>query len=187
MSSDTPIAELKTLVEQTLRGSQPEQALLALDSANQELKSRFGKDPFMAVTGDLFQEAEVLCNLSISLATYFAEHGQSQLEERAWELRCSPVLTAHALRRDRVGPALLDWANCNRRRGKTEKADELYDTIVVDFTEILGWGPSWNEDWLLAVRCLQQALEKSTRDYGNLLIRTERMLAESEKLRPAAP
>ena len=77
---------------------------------------------------------------------------------------------------------MLDWANCNKRIGRLEKADELYHAIVSDFQAILGWGPTFNEDWMTAVRCLQQALENSNRDYGDLKTRTTDVLSKSERM-----
>ena len=77
---------------------------------------------------------------------------------------------------------MLDWGDCNRRMGNVEKADSIYDGVVRDFAEILGWGPSFNSEWLLAVRCLHKAVQNSSQDYGDLGSRTHSMLEQSEQM-----
>jgi hypothetical protein len=175
--------ELEALVHAVLDGGEGRPALEALARENETLKGRFGDDPFMAVTGELFEAAQFLNDQGCTLAKYFQESGNIDYEEKAWQLRCGPILTAHAHRRNIVGPAMLDWGNCNLRLGNVEKADAIFDSVVKDFTEILGWGPSFNGEWLLSVRCLNEAIENSSRDYGDLAVRTKVMLERSEQLK----
>lgn len=170
------------MVHDAVCGGDAELAMHALRDHNEQLKTTFGINPMMAVTGDLFKTAELLKEHGWTLACYFNKMGMPELEEQALQLRCQPILTAHTHRRNLVGPVMLDWANCNKRIGKHDKADELYHAIVSDFQPIIGWGPTANEDWLLAVRCLEQALENSDRDYGELKARTKHVLAQSEKM-----
>ena len=139
----------------------------------------------MAVTGELFSAADELAASALELAKNFEKSGQSELEERAWRVRYDSITTAHTYRRDLVGPALLDWADCQKRMGNTEKADVLYDSVIKDFSRLLGWGPSFDPDWLLAVRCLERAMKSSSRDFTELQERTRLVLEQSEELAEA--
>ena len=174
--------QLKEIIHDAVCGGDAELALTTLREENEKLKVALGSNPMMAVTGDLFDRAELLKEHGWTLACYFNKTDKPELEERALQLRCQPILTAHTHRRNLVGPVMLDWANCNKRIGRVEKADELYHAIVSDFQVILGWGPTFNEDWMTAVRCMQQALENSSRDYGDLKTRTSDVLSKSEQM-----
>lgn len=159
-----------------------ERALDLLERQSFLMQELFSEDPSMALTGELFEAADKLEAFGIELARHFGSSEQCEMEERALQLRVSVVQTAHAHRRDVLGPALVDWADCNRRMGRLEKADTLYHSVVEDLTTILGWGPTFNRDWIEAVKSLQKALEYSRRDYGELATRVKNVLEESERL-----
>ena len=173
---------LAELVSETLAGADGLPALQILEEENQFLKELFLRDPSMAITGELFELAEPLIHHARALAETFAERRETQLEERAWQMRVECVRTAYAHRRNVVGPALLDWANCNKRIGNLEKSDEIFDSLIKDLSTVLPWGPSFDPDWLLTVDCLQQALLASGRNYGDLQEKTEKMLGDSRLL-----
>ena len=183
MSNGVELEELLGLVDECLDGGDPESALLALQAENIKLIERFRCDPSLAVTGELFRIADVLCEQGELLALHFASAGSSRLEERAWELRSEPIQTAYPHKRNRIGPVLLDWANCNRRIDEIEKADSLYEKIIDDFQEILPWGPTFNDDWILSVRCLLEAVNKSSSERLDLSQNISELLERSEDMR----
>lgn len=158
----------------------------ALDDVEREsflLQELFSDDPSMALTGKLFEIAEHLSESSLKLARHFHTARDLYREERAWHLRYATLHIARAHQRNVMGPALLDWADCLRRMEQFEKADSLYQSVIDDFSTILGWGPTFNEDWIEAVRSLQAALSNSRRDYGGLRSRVDLVLEQSEQLR----
>lgn len=173
---------LAELVRETLEGADGLQALLSLELENQSLKEIFLRDPSMAITGELFELAEPLIQHACALAEAFAIRQEIRLEEKALQLRVECVRTAYAHRRNVVGPALLDWANCNKRIGDLEKSDEIFDSLIRDLSTVLPWGPSFDPDWLLTIDCLQQALLATGQNYGDLQEKTEKMLMDSRLL-----
>lgn len=187
MRASLQFDELDRLLEQTLEtGTQSPKAVSALDCLEREsflVQELFADNPSMAVTGELFDLAERLTLVGLRLARHFQRTGEIDLEERAWHLRHDTMHTARAHQRNVMGPIILDWADCNRRLGRHEKADSLYDSVVNDFSTILGWGPTFNADWIEAVKSLQKALALSSKNYGDLSNRVDTVLAQSEELR----
>jgi hypothetical protein len=161
------------------------QTLETLETDTEALKVAFQQDPSMAVTGELFRTADKLSSSALELAQYYSESQDSALEERALRVRYESVLTAHTYCRNLVGPALLDWADCHKRLGNIEKSDALYDIVIRDFSRLLGWGPTFDPDWLVAVQCLERAMDHSSRDFTELQRRTRLVLLQSEELRAA--
>lgn len=179
---------LSARVQDTLEGDEGREALIALDQAAYFLKELFERDPTMAVRGELFEQTEILTNHARTLAQEFARRQDFVSQERSLELRLLSVRTAYTHRRNIVGPTILELANCNKLMGNRDKANSLYDSLVRDLSQVLGWGPSFDRDWLSTVECLQQALLNSDEDYGDLKEKTARMLEDSRKmLKPLNP
>jgi hypothetical protein len=179
---------LRTLLEgvrNAVESEDRETALDALEMGTESLRIAFQDDPGMAVTGELFEAADQLTAVALELAGHFSQAELPRLEERAWRVRYESVVTAHTYRRNLVGPALLDWADCQKRLGRIEEADALYDNVIRDFSRLLGWGPTFDPDWLVAVQCLERAMSHSTRDFSVLQGRTRLVLQQSEELRAA--
>ncbi len=182
MKLEVQLCSLLNSIEKALKGEEESQALEDLNSGIRNLRTLFSRNPSMAITGELFEITEGLNNCALRLARHFESQGESELEEQAWKARYESLATAHAYRRNLLGPALIDWADCNLKLGNTDKADEIYHRIVENFTEILGWGPTFDPGWMVAVGCLEQALERSSRNYGPLEARTKELLRQSRKL-----
>lgn len=188
MRSPFEFDELQEAVNQTVLSGSSDLGEMALDYLERQvflLQELFVDNPSMAVTGELFEIAERLAQNGLQLATHFQTLPEIEQEERSWHLRYAALLVARAHQRNVTGPALLDWADCHRRMGRHDKAESLYQTVVEDFPTILGWGPTFNQEWITAVRCLQTALTHSQKDHGGLLERVSRLLEQSEELRIA--
>ncbi|MFA5508464.1 MAG: hypothetical protein WC314_23455 [Vulcanimicrobiota bacterium] len=156
--------------------------LESLEQGTESLKAAFQEDPHMAVTGELFQIAQQISEGAGLLAEHFQANHQAELEERALRVRYDSLVTAHTYRRNVVGPAVLDWADCLGRNGERERAEALYEKVIKDFAQLLGWGPTFDPDWLVAVQCLERALISSQGDFTELRERTRAVLLESEQL-----
>lgn len=179
---------LQEIVAQAIAKNDPalgEQALDTLERESFLLQELFHSDPSMALSGKLFEIAEHLSESGLQLARYFRQVDEIDREERAWHLRYASLHIARTHQRNIMGPALLDWADCLRRMEQFEKADSLYNSVIEDFTTILGWGPTFNEDWIEAVKSLQTALHNSRKDYGDLSERVDLILRQSEQLKLA--
>lgn len=182
MKLEADLRSLLQSVRQALNGGNSESAFTILAGNIEKLNIQFKRDPTMAISGELFETVHQLEEYAITLAHYFQSLGEDDLEEKAWCLRYKAVVTAHLHRRNILGPAMIDWANCNTRIGRTAKAEEIYRDIITGFETILGWGPTFDPDWLVAVACLDQALQNSRSDFGPLKERTRTVLEQSEHL-----
>ena len=185
MERELDLPALLTSVKTALEHGNQKTALVALEQSTEGLKKAFQQDPSMAVTGELFQIAAQLSEFALKLAKHFSQTEQTEDEETALRVRYESVVTAHTYRRNLVGPALLDWADCQKRLGKVAEADALYDNVIRDFSRLLGWGPTFDPDWLVAVQCLERAMSHSSRDFSVLQGRTKLVLQQSEELRAA--
>jgi len=182
MKLEVQLHRLIDSIERALNGGDGQSALRDLATGVKNLRTLFSNNPAMAITGELFETTDQLNHYAVRLARHFHNEGQVEFEEQAWKSRYESVATAHAHRRNLLGPALLDWADCNLRLGNRAKADEIFETIIRDFTEILGWGPTFDPNWLVAVNCLDQAMTRSSKDFGELQVRTQELLQQSHRL-----
>lgn len=182
MSTKHHPVDLSDLVVHVLRGGDGRNALDSLSKAAAKLAEQFENDPGMALNGQLFDQAEELTGLAQRLALHFSEQCQSQLAAEAWSLHLKVTLTAYPHRKNLVGPALLDYAICLENLGEHQEAQESYSRIIDDISPILSWGPTFNADWLKAVRCLQQALVRSVHSHPELATRIDSLLAQSEEM-----
>jgi len=182
MSGDPQLEALLIAMRSALAAGEGLDALEGVERGIETLRVAFQEDPGMAVTGVLFQIVGQLSECGLELAKHFQETGQTDLEERAWRARYDSMATAHTYRRNLIGPVLLDWADCLRRLGQEEQAQALYEKVVRDFSQLLGWGPTFDPDWLVAVQCLERAMDSSSRDFSELKERTRAVLRQSEQL-----
>lgn len=163
-------------VDLVLEGGDGDRALECLREQNLVLKSRFPDDPFACVRADVFPAAQELVGQAIRLAEEFLRRGDTQREEMAWHLRSGPVCLAYGHHRHLVGPAMLDWAECNVRLGNQKKAEAIYQAVIKDFVELLD-RPGAGDANRTALDCLKQALLASEQQDEELLRRTESLLA----------
>lgn len=171
-----------TRVRRSIQDGDAATALDLVERDTDSLKIAFQNDPSMAFTGDFFRQADQLSLCAVELARHFQEKDDVESEGRALQVRYHSTATAHAYRRNLLGPAILELADFHKRCGDIEKADQLYNAMIKDFSRILSWGPTFDPDWLLAMNCLVKAMQGSTRDFSVLAERTRLVLQQSEEL-----
>jgi len=150
---------------------------VALEKQNKILRKQFPEGPTAAATAPLQALSEELSQLALELAKEFSKRGKGEYEEHAWRLRSKAICTAHSFERHRVGPAMLDWADCSLRLGKREAADAIYTAIIKDFTELIRSEPQPTWEWLTGLQCLERALEGHSKPYEMLIEKTRESLA----------
>ncbi|MCA9775610.1 MAG: hypothetical protein KC800_02800 [Candidatus Eremiobacteraeota bacterium] len=182
MSGDPQLEAMLIAMRSALAAGEGADALDGVERGIETLRVAFQEDPSMAVTGVLFQIVQQLSECGLELAKHFQNTGETEFEERAWRARYDSMATAHTYRRNLIGPVLLDWADCLKRLGNEEKAQSLYEKVIKDFSQLLGWGPTFDPDWLVAVQCLERAMNSSNRDFSELRERTRAVLQQSERL-----
>lgn len=168
------LERVESLTKLVLEGGEPLHALQELELQNGLLKQQFESEPQSGPASGLMEVAFRLTKFARQIALELGRRGEVRFEEMAWALRCKPVLATLSHRHDLVGPAMLDWADCNRRLGNLEKADFLYEAVIKDFLEVLEWPPELGRRRDSALDSLLHALNHSRRDYGQLLDKAEK-------------
>ncbi len=153
-----------------------DEVLLLLQEHNNRLRAQVPTNPQAALRANVFPQAFELVRHAVRLAQEFARRQDTMREEKALHLRTGPVCWVHGHHRHLVGPAMLDWAECNERLGNQEKAAMIYDAVVKDFVEILDWDQN-DKGYKIALESLKKALEKSPQAAPALLEKTNRKLA----------
>ena len=182
MGTKEQTIDLDELVLRAVNGKDGEAALEALSVAIQDLAMDFDGNPGLALSGELFGRADSLARFGERLGLHFSEQCQSEQAASAWSLRLKVIMIAYPHRRNLAGPALLDYAVCLENLERVDEAQELYTQIITDIAPILSWGPTFNEDWLKAVRSLQNALERCHQPNLELSEQTKLLLAQSEDM-----
>ncbi len=182
MKLDIELGPLMRELDRTVAQQDYEAALDTLTTGIANLRRLFSENPSMVLSREVFELAEQLDRAAGGLARRLRDQSLTHLEERAWSARFDSLTIAHTHRRNVMGPALIDWAECNLRLGDSEKADRLHHRVIESSREILGWGPTFDPGWITTVECLETALERSSRDYGDTLFETRSVLEESRKL-----
>ena len=177
----TALQKTESLVKQALAGEGAEQALTALSECCQILRQRVGQDSVKTVSPDDLQAARTLQVWAHKLAQHLSEQDENRLEEIAWQLRCSPILALHGYQRHLVGPAMLDWADCNARQGNLEKADMLYSAVIQDFRMLLDIEPAPSTESFTALDSLKKALERHSQEHPVELEQTRARLKQWEQ------
>lgn len=170
---------LESLVADVLSGGEAAPALDFLASQNAILKSKIPDNPFGCVTADVYPAAQELVIRALALANEFQRRGDTVNEEKALHLRTGPVCYVYGHHRHLVGPAMLEWAECNERMGNKPKAEAIYDAIVKDFLELLDREPGGEAD-KISLSSLKEAIEGRSQPDLALLERTEIALAKLE-------
>jgi hypothetical protein len=176
------LRKTESLVKGALAGEPAEQALTALSECCQILRQRVGKNLVKAVSPDDLQAARSLQMWAHRLAQHLSEKDEDRLEEIAWQLRCSPILALHGHQRHLVGPAMLDWADCNARQGNQEKADMLYNAVIQDFRMLLALEPVPSTESFTALDSLKKALERHSQEHPAELEQARARLRQWEKM-----
>lgn len=103
-------------------------------------------------------------NLMCTLTHHFRDAGWLKREENASALWAKATLAVCSHYHHMVGPAMIANADCNDRLGNTDRATQLYGSVVQDFAFIADdWsneseGP--HEDDRSALESLQTAVER---------------------------
>lgn len=178
MSQDPEPQIVGHAVQEFIDGSltDGDEVLLLLQEHNNRLRALVPTTPHGALKASVFPQAFELVRHAVRLAEEFARREDTEREEKALHLRTGPVCWVHGHHRHLVGPAMLEWAECNERLGNQQKAAMIYDAVVKDFVEILNWEQN-DKGYRIALESLQKALEKSPQAAPELLEKARKKLS----------
>jgi hypothetical protein len=176
------LEQTKALVKEALAGGNAEAALVSINDKAQILRETVDRGSVKAVPPDRYEVADSLQRWAHQLALNLAERDEDRLEEIAWQLRTSPILTMHGHCRHLVGPAMLDWANCNKRQGNQAKADMLFEAVIKDFQMLLDSEPAPTTECFTSLDSLKKALENHSKDHSKEIEAVKEKLNQWERL-----
>ncbi len=120
--------------------------------------------PQNPIAGDVWMAGFGYGNLAYALTEHFKKAGWLKREENASALWAKAVLSVCAHYHHMVGPAMIANADCNDRLGNGERATDLYESVVSDFTGLLDEVPEetrdLGEEEVTALRSLETATDR---------------------------
>lgn len=166
------LESLEQEVVLVLGGAEGDRALDKLREQASTLQNSLNGGAVSIIKPDTYPVAESLIAQALRLAEEFARREDTPREETAQHLRCAVECSAFAKDRDRVGPAMLAWADCTHRMGESAKADQIYQAIISDYLELLD-RPGASDATEIALRALLEALQKKSDGDPQLIERTK--------------
>lgn len=141
------------------------ETLRAFDRAVSKVQEMARGYPERPVSADVWMTGAEYSTLARALTAHFKEAGWVQREESASGLWAKVTVAVNSHYHHLVGPAMLANADCHRRLLNTERAVEIYTSVIKDFAFLL-------EDWLpeaeapddeegIALECLRLAGERA--------------------------
>jgi hypothetical protein len=139
------------------------ETLCALEEAISRVQEMARGYPERPVSADVWMTGAEYSTVARALTAHFKEAGWVQREESASGLWAKVTVAVNSHYCHLVGPAMLANADCHRRLLNTERAVELYTSVIKDFVFLM-------DDWLseaeapddeegIALECLRLAGE----------------------------
>jgi hypothetical protein len=156
--------ELTTAGQRTANEPAVKACLDKYEKEANKLASKAAGYPDRPITADVLMDGMELVGIGEALTRHFGKAGWVEREEDAAYLWSKAALAIYSHQHHMVGPAMLARGDCAERLGAFNKAAQVYNAIIGDFSwivEATETAPSLSRNDLTVLSSLAAAIRRS--------------------------